>query len=561
MVYTGKPSRGCQNCRTRRIKCGEEKPACSQCEKSGRECPGYRDEFDLIFRDENVAVARRSKKSNFSKSASKTAKPKHRSISSNNSDLPTDSSLSWPSPRTVAETYLEGPGALQSEPSPEAMDRAYQWFLQRMKVKSSPSPSMEDLATAFFFRNFVLFPHHSDSTRGFLEFIVPIYNETSSDSLVHQATHALAMAIFSNYPAQYHLLKDTRTLYSSTLARLRTALNDPVEVKSDGTLLTVLLASLYEAIMSTNGSMKGWVNHVDGAVSLVKMRGAGEFNTEQSFNLFRAVRSVMLTSSIARHKDIEDFPSPNGWRLVDDLEENAANRLTLISMSLPKIRTKAHTLLGQPKTDSTLASVLELIELAQKVDRDLDDWFRNVPPSWGHRTISVCHNTAAEDIAQAEEWPGPIHTYEDIFIASIVNDHRVGRICCQSVLVAAAAWLAPKAAVTADPMGQAASYQVQQLVDDICASVPFHMKYHYQADALLSNHDQGAAEAMGAYLLVWPLYVCLNVPTLEERQRLWLRGRMTFVGKEFGLNQAQVLLLAQRQVLSSAPDFKPPLVV
>jgi hypothetical protein len=102
MVYTGKPSRGCGMCKSRRIKvciafsqqllfpfnpssllsfwnqsngelyfrpstnnaqCDEKRPTCGNCKKSARVCPGYPDDFDLVFRDENKAMAKKARKS------------------------------------------------------------------------------------------------------------------------------------------------------------------------------------------------------------------------------------------------------------------------------------------------------------------------------------------------------------------------------------------------------------------------------------------------------------------------------------------------------------------
>lgn len=48
--------------RTNRSQCDEKRPTCGNCKKSGRECPGYPDEFDLVFRDENKAMARKARK-------------------------------------------------------------------------------------------------------------------------------------------------------------------------------------------------------------------------------------------------------------------------------------------------------------------------------------------------------------------------------------------------------------------------------------------------------------------------------------------------------------------
>jgi hypothetical protein len=46
--------------------CDEKRPTCGNCKKSGRDCPGYPDEFDLVFRDENKAMARKAKKTSAS---------------------------------------------------------------------------------------------------------------------------------------------------------------------------------------------------------------------------------------------------------------------------------------------------------------------------------------------------------------------------------------------------------------------------------------------------------------------------------------------------------------
>lgn len=61
MVNTGHPSRACKLCRARRIKCDETKPHCLKCKKSKRQCPGYRDPFEINLRDETQATIRKAK--------------------------------------------------------------------------------------------------------------------------------------------------------------------------------------------------------------------------------------------------------------------------------------------------------------------------------------------------------------------------------------------------------------------------------------------------------------------------------------------------------------------
>lgn len=61
MVNTGHPSQACKLCRARRIKCDETKPHCLKCKKSKRQCPGYRDPFEINLRDETQATIRKVK--------------------------------------------------------------------------------------------------------------------------------------------------------------------------------------------------------------------------------------------------------------------------------------------------------------------------------------------------------------------------------------------------------------------------------------------------------------------------------------------------------------------
>ncbi|KAG0649215.1 AM-toxin biosynthesis regulator 1 [Hyphodiscus hymeniophilus] len=56
MVYCGKPSLGCASCRQRKTRCDKVTPSCGQCVRAERECPGYRNQLDLMFRSENNAV-------------------------------------------------------------------------------------------------------------------------------------------------------------------------------------------------------------------------------------------------------------------------------------------------------------------------------------------------------------------------------------------------------------------------------------------------------------------------------------------------------------------------
>ncbi|POR31268.1 Uncharacterized protein TPAR_08517 [Tolypocladium paradoxum] len=62
MPNTGRPSQDCHLCRQRRVKCDLGRPGCQRCVKYGVECPGYRDQTELVFRNANPSTVKRRKK-------------------------------------------------------------------------------------------------------------------------------------------------------------------------------------------------------------------------------------------------------------------------------------------------------------------------------------------------------------------------------------------------------------------------------------------------------------------------------------------------------------------
>ncbi|KAF1967544.1 hypothetical protein BU23DRAFT_289641 [Bimuria novae-zelandiae CBS 107.79] len=552
MVYTGKPSKGCGMCKSRRIKCDEKRPICGQCQKSGRTCPGYPDEFDLMFRDENKALARKAKKGSGRSDKSEGSRSASPGTPFNLSTPP--QAESWKSQPPTSEPSqslsLTPPFAL---PPDLANFHDFMWQFDH-SIPSAIVVAPEFEAIPFFFRNFITLPQEAESMRGYLELMVPMYNRAQPSSALHLATTAVALATCGNYPGKQHLLRDAAATYGKAIRKLNEDLKHPHLARSDESVLATLLFSLYETIMNTDDTITAWGNHVDGAVALTKLRGTEQFQDPMSHDVFRAVRTMMITSCVQRSKPIDTFPGAAGWLVSPLSEENAANRLTLICIDLPNIRSRANTLTKTAYHASHESEALSVLEFAQLVDSNLQQWYLTLPPTWHYHTIGVV-TEQVEDPATAERWMGEQHMYHDVPLASIVNDYRVCRIFCMRVIMACVSWLAvnPKHDLTSAYKN--AVYVIQQMVDEISACVPFHMNYDLQPVAKELGQERNAAEAFGGYSLVWPLYVAANAETVPQAQRDWLSGRLMKIGTRFGLTSAQVLVLARRHVLTCGPMF------
>lgn len=49
------------------------------------------------------------------------------------------------------------------------------------------------------------------------------------------------------------------------------------------------------------------------------------------------------------------------------------------------------------------------------------------------------------------------------------------------------------------------------------------------------------AEAIGGYLLIWPLYIASNMQSIPDIQRRWLQGRLRAIARHYESQQETIL--------------------
>lgn len=101
-------------------------------------------------------------------------------------------------------------------------------------------------AIPFFFKNFITLPQQAESTRGYLEYLVPLYNRALPSSVLHLATTAVALGVCGQYPGRQQLLRDAVSTYGKAIKMLNDDLRDGKKSRSDETVLAILMFSLYE---------------------------------------------------------------------------------------------------------------------------------------------------------------------------------------------------------------------------------------------------------------------------------------------------------------------------
>ena len=187
---------------------------------------------------------------------------------------------------------------------------------------------------------------------------------------------------------------------------------------------------------------------------------------------------------------MDEFPGPDGWASdPDDDEENPEPKLSRMCVQIPGLRARTKTLITSPFDVDKKEEAEILTEAASKIDYELSIWAATLPPLFGYKSVAI-PRPVPDDLATAEMWPGPVHVYEDLITAALMNHYRLSRISCQDVVMECAEWLAQEH--DGPSTNRHLDYGrviVQQMIDEICASVPFHLGYDLQHHAQQKGQD------------------------------------------------------------------------
>lgn len=288
MVYRGKPSAGCENCRKAKKKCTLEQPTCTRCVKLNKQCSGYRDTTGLQIQDETLSVTRKAERKNAqasfavtlpapqSKSQTATPAPEPPCVveALGVQTFPDDSKLhaaygigkrntpSLLSTRSSTPLGISTPRTLESESSSSSegtfeitreedayatmldWSSAQQWssnFTHAFETYSPPQslgPKADDVAVSYFLDSF--------TAGGHWEYLLRYAATPSLDPCLTLAIKACGMAALENVKNVPHGREWSRNMYLKAIGMLNEALRDPKRSRKDESLIAVSMLSFFE---------------------------------------------------------------------------------------------------------------------------------------------------------------------------------------------------------------------------------------------------------------------------------------------------------------------------
>lgn len=542
MVYCGKPSKGCEACRKKKIRCDQVPNGCTNCLRSKKACPGYRNQIDLMFRDESKHVIRKAQAKS---EAAYEANQQLRSPDSQSMTLSflVDSKSAKPSfsPDFESTSYDAG---LLSTNTFAPVRRGEALFLPPIACSYSFLPSFDEVGETFFFNHYVL-------DNGSI---------MDSSGPLLASMKAVGIAGTSTQAQDPSLMAEARKQYSTAIKQVNAALQSPRDVKKDSTLLAIYILGIFE---TTSGCVKrsvdDWATHVNGSATLLKIRGPQQLRTYDGIRLFMQVGLNIINSCLRLGIDLPNHIHELNAQVSEIVNTDEPGYKMYIT-SAQATAFRAHVRQGQisdPQEiiakalefDQTFAAILELA----------------TGPQWGYQTV---HTSQYPEVV----FDGQYHIYVSYVDAQLWNGIRCHRIMLYEMVQQA---LLRQSPVDASFVARhtAMTTNMHALQRDILASIPQHMGLIDNKTGTILNPDTiqpssltkprfpwsafddfvydlsgGAVKPkntglpllrqFGGYGVLWPVFLAGTMDDSTTQVRLWIINILRLLGTSQGTQQA-----------------------
>jgi hypothetical protein len=290
MVYRGKPSAGCENCRKAKKKCTLEQPACTRCVKLNKQCSGYRDTTGLQIQDETLSVTRKAERKNAQASLAitpPTPQPHSHSTTPgrdptwtakssgtfnqavrddlrlpaasgirkrNTPSLLSTGSSTPPTPRTIhSESSSSNEGTFEISRghdvhasaidgnSTQKWSIASKYSSETYSLPQSLGPKADEVAVSYFLNCF--------TASGHWDYILRYAALPGLDPCLTLSIKACGMAALENVKNVPRGREWSRNMYLKAIRLLNEALQDPKRSRNDESLIAVSMLSFFEVCM------------------------------------------------------------------------------------------------------------------------------------------------------------------------------------------------------------------------------------------------------------------------------------------------------------------------
>ncbi|RMZ79266.1 hypothetical protein DV737_g3489, partial [Chaetothyriales sp. CBS 132003] len=274
-----------------------------------------------------------------------------------------------------------------------------------------------------------------NASQGFFPYTKRFYRNAASDSPIMLAIVALALAVTasSTMCSDSVLKRQARIRYGDAMRKVGEALNDPIESRSDGTIMTVILLSNIGVFLDTPAPIPHVIIHSTAAAHLLKPRGREMAKDAELLQLLMRMRLTLAYSHTMRALPVQDLVDDNdpealSWsELPTHVRTHPTHVLNSIIIPVADLRARVKELLDLPVDVSSLAVAAGLVRECTDAELALQRWLQEIPADWkedkiDHRDIRV--QVSDTENLGATPRPGQDTSNPDEIVVTNLHDLR-----------------------------------------------------------------------------------------------------------------------------------------
>ncbi|TGO28319.1 hypothetical protein BPAE_0029g00480 [Botrytis paeoniae] len=373
--------------------------------------------LDLAFRNESSAVIEKAKAKEKARKLKASEKEQRSPRPPNSTRTKATSRASSSSERRLSSQSNSASSSNYEDDDEFELNE----ILTAPRPRAALAPSIVEKGTSYFITNFVA--GISGPSHGHFNYLKDLCRNGGLDEALSTSMTAVGLAGLANRTKSSQLLGEARHEYMVALRRVNGALRSPTDAVKDSTLLSIMVLAVFETVTCTNRlSLKAWTEHINGASTLIKLRGPSQFKTRVGVGLFMQITAHLLISALQR-----EVPMPQEIMALRaavykqlDLRDPAFRMLAILD-KFTYFRSDLRT--------GKLGDSEQVIAAALALDEELQQIFANVPPGWEVETVQAEENEAPEIV-----FKGSYDIYYDYWIAQIWNSMRNSRIMLNEVI-------------------------------------------------------------------------------------------------------------------------------
>ncbi|KAA8644209.1 Zn(II)2Cys6 transcription factor [Aspergillus tanneri] len=533
MGYAGPPSKGCDACRRRKIKCDQNPEGCRQCARSRKPCPGYRNYVDLIFKDQSYSVKKKVSSATGSWGSNSTTPLDERlhavaqGISVNKkilstvtagisntgfgSDIHVNSDTSHAvrstskleTSQTVRNDFYQNISSYSQVVPMRATPILWQNQAPKDVYFTSPLgvclyPTVNDLGTAVFFKQYARQPPpycNNFPSPTFFDFASTILSRDTSNQTALSCIMAVGLAGLANIRQHDHVMFEARKYYVRGLNLVNKALHTPSDAVQDTTLLSVMLLQFFELITCTGRKfMRIRTQHIKGASILVKLRGNEQFTSEVGLRMFQQLCHTLAINCIQNGLPVPQHIIHLRRECKKYVDTRSVVWLTSeITIKLASLRSRV--------MNGSLTSPEQILQEALS----LDDQFKSLYD----RLATERPYETRFDQANPRIYRGTYHIYPKMWTMYAWNNIRSGRCLLHHLIrmemlkgfsAIPPRYLTPECTV----IFETSLDVILQMLREILASAPHTIGW-------VPSEIPIEAISRGRHMLIWPFYIASHI--------------------------------------------------